>query len=393
MNTTYSTKQSAVAMRKRMSDDTNKYNFNRKRILDRIREGSIPQQNTTKKYDISNAEVNAIRKEGNHPPLVVAFAPSAYAPTLAVNEETNGYKLYLELELENVKEETRNSSKTYGRTAWKNTQSSAGVPGRCALYVSPETSRVLPEFQTDLNWLNNFNAVTKKKADSYIADKEKYTIKYGSSSTFPSTPPSRDDLGKLVINPPNMTGNVEKTMNYIVKKNGVWTIYLNVYKTMDFFGRVVVRFSDATSKLISNYITKHQLKNGEHLFGTFGKDGKMSATIAAWLVEAGIKDGKVQGQTKTPGAINLLRHAYISQKIKEEDVMKLSETMKHSPLATELYVRKIQPILVENMIKIDERKLVYEEPEMIQTRSKVLEKRKREEEAKKKAKKGRVVVI
>ena len=85
MNTTYSTKQSAVAMRKRMSDDTNKYNFNRKRILDRIREGSIPQQNTTKKYDISNAEVNAIRKEGNHPPLVVAFAPSAYAPTLAVD--------------------------------------------------------------------------------------------------------------------------------------------------------------------------------------------------------------------------------------------------------------------------------------------------------------------
>ena len=120
---------------------------------------------------------------------------------------------------------------------------------------------------------------------------------------------------------------------------------------------------------------KTPTQNGEHLFGTFGKDGKMSATIAAWLVEAGIKDGKVQGQTKTPGAINLLRHAYISQKIKEEDVMKLSETMKHSPLATELYVRK-STLLVENMIKIDERKLVYEEPEMIQTRS-----RAREEEA------------
>jgi len=258
---------------------------------------------------------------------------------------------------------------------------------------------LLPEFQSDLNWLNNFNAVTRKKADSYIADKRKYTIKYGFTDikkifkdTFGRESkeflyisvyeefPSRDDLGKLVINPPNMTGNVEKTMNYIVK-------------TMDFFGRVVVRFSDATSKLISNYIAKYRLKNGEYLFGTFGKDGKMSATIAAWLVEAGIKDGKVQGQTKTPGAINLLRHAYISQKIKEEDVMKLSETMKHSPLATELYVRKIQPLLVENMINIDERKLVYEEPEMIQTRSRVLEKRKREEEAKKKAKKGRVVVI
>lgn len=134
MNTTYSTKQSAVAMRKRMSDDTNKYNFNRKRILDRIREGSIPQQNTTKKYDISNAEVNAIRKEGNHPPLVVAFAPSAYAPTLAVNEETKRIQAqYLEQQqlTENVKEDeqklVQSFKKTYGRIAWENTQSSTGA--------------------------------------------------------------------------------------------------------------------------------------------------------------------------------------------------------------------------------------------------------------------------
>ena len=108
MNTTYSMIQSAVAMRKRMSDDTNKYNFNRKRVLDRIREGSIPQQNTTKKYDISNAEVNAIRKEGNHPPLVVAYAPAAYAPTLAVNEETKRIQAqYIEQQqlTENVKED------------------------------------------------------------------------------------------------------------------------------------------------------------------------------------------------------------------------------------------------------------------------------------------------
>ena len=67
---------------------------------------------------------------------------------------------------------------------------------------------LLPEFQADLNMLNNFNAVTKKKADSYIAEKRKYTIKYGftdikkclkirsdarasSSSTFPCTRSSR----------------------------------------------------------------------------------------------------------------------------------------------------------------------------------------------------------
>ncbi|CAL6331908.1 unnamed protein product [Bathycoccus prasinos] len=72
-------------------------------------------------------------------------------------------------------------------------------------------------------------AVTKKKADSYIADKRKYTIKYGFTDikkifkdTFGRESkeflyisvyeefPSRDDLGNLVINPPNMTGNVEK---------------------------------------------------------------------------------------------------------------------------------------------------------------------------------------
>ena len=92
---------------------------------------------------------------------------------------------------------------------------------------------LLPEFQTDLNWLNNFNAVTKKKAYSYIADKRKYTIKHGFTDikkifkdTFGRESkeflyisvyeefPSRDDLGNLVINPPNMTGSVKKTMNY-----------------------------------------------------------------------------------------------------------------------------------------------------------------------------------
>ena len=122
MNTTYSTKQSAVAMRKRMSDDTNKYNFNRKRILDRIREGSIPQQNTTKIYDLSNAEVNAIRKEGNHPPLVVAFAPSAYAPTLAVNEETKRIQAqYLEQQqLTETSRKTNKNSSSRSKNSWSN---------------------------------------------------------------------------------------------------------------------------------------------------------------------------------------------------------------------------------------------------------------------------------
>ena len=122
MNTTYSMKQSAVAMRKRMSDDTNKYNFNRKRVLDRIREGSIPQQKTTKKYDISNAEVNAIRKEGNHPPLVVAFAPSAYAPRLAINEETKRIQEeYLEQQQSpKTSRKTNRNSSNRSKNLWSN---------------------------------------------------------------------------------------------------------------------------------------------------------------------------------------------------------------------------------------------------------------------------------
>ena len=110
MSRTLSTKQSAVAMRKHMSDETNKYNFNRKRILNRIRQGSIPQQETTKKYELSNEEVNAIRKEGKLPPLTVSFAPSAYAPQMAVNEETKRIQeQYLEQQqlTENVKEDER----------------------------------------------------------------------------------------------------------------------------------------------------------------------------------------------------------------------------------------------------------------------------------------------
>ena len=134
MNTTYSTKQSAVAMRNRMSDDTNKYTFNRKRILDRIREGSIPQQNTTKKYDMSNAEVNAIRKEGNHPPLGsrvravrvrtnISHQRRNQTHTSTLSRATTAHQ-----KRQGRRTETRPIvQKTHGRTAWKNTQSSAGA--------------------------------------------------------------------------------------------------------------------------------------------------------------------------------------------------------------------------------------------------------------------------
>ena len=126
MNTTYSMKQSAVAMRKRMSDDTNKYNFNRKRVLDRIREGSIPQQKTTKirhierrgKRDTKRGEspatrrrVRAVRVRAN-----ISRQRRNQTHTRAVPRATTTHR-----KRKRRRTETRPIvQKTYGRTAWEN---------------------------------------------------------------------------------------------------------------------------------------------------------------------------------------------------------------------------------------------------------------------------------
>jgi hypothetical protein len=36
----------------------------------------------------------------------------------------------------------------------------------------------------------------------------------------------------------------------------------------------------------------------------------MGNIVAGWLIDAGVKDGKPAKETETPGAINILRHAY-----------------------------------------------------------------------------------
>ncbi|CAL6429321.1 unnamed protein product [Bathycoccus prasinos] len=256
---------------------------------------------------------------------------------------------------------------------------------------------LLPEFKPDLDWLNSFNAKAKLATSAYIAEKTKYTIPFNftqirelfedrfGKNTDPYTyisiygeAPSRDDWGLVMINPPPMDGQKEKKMNYIVRgDDGIWTFYLNVYKTAKFFDfkRFDTQFSPEVSKIIDTHIKRNKYKDGDYIFGKPKKDGRMSSIVAGWLIDAGVKDGKPAKETETPGAINILRHAYVTEYFPDSDRQKLSEALKHSPLTTPFYVREIDPKLTEKMLEIQKNKISYEEREpMIMTRSKTRKK-------------------
>ena len=256
---------------------------------------------------------------------------------------------------------------------------------------------LLPEFKPDLDWLNSFNAKAKLATSAYIAEKTKYTIPFNftqirelfedrfGKNTDPYTyislyeeAPSRDDWGSVMINPPPMDGQKEKQMNYIVRGDeGIWTFYLNVYKTAKFFDfkRFDTQFSPEVSKIIDAHIKRNKYKDGDYVFGKPKKGGGMSSIVAGWLIDAGVKDGKPAKETETPGAINILRHAYVTEYFPDSDRQKLSEALKHSPLTTPFYVREIDPKLTEKMLEIQKNKISYEEREpMIMTRSKTRKK-------------------
>ncbi|CAL6408698.1 unnamed protein product [Bathycoccus prasinos] len=256
---------------------------------------------------------------------------------------------------------------------------------------------LLPEFKPDLDWLNSFNLKAKLATSAYLAEKTKYTIPFNftqirelfedrfGKNTDPYTyisiyeeAPSRDDWGLVVINPPPMDGQKEKKMNYIVRgDDGIWTFFLNVYKTAKFFDfkRFDTPFSPEVSKIIDAHIKRNKYKDGDYIFGKPKKDGRMSSIVAGWLIDAGVKDGKPAKETETPGAINILRHAYVTEYFPDSDRQKLSEVLKHSPLTTPFYVREIDPKLTEKMLEIQKNKISYEEREpMIMTRSKTRKK-------------------
>jgi hypothetical protein len=90
-----------------------------------------------------------------------------------------------------------------------------------------------------------------------------------------------------------MDGQKEKQMNYIVRGDeGIWTFYLNVYKTAKFFDfkRFDTPFSSEVSKIIDAHIKRNKYKDGDYIFGKPKKGGGMSSIVAGWLIDAGVKD-------------------------------------------------------------------------------------------------------
>lgn len=166
--------------------------------------------------------------------------------------------------------------------------------------------------------------------------------------------PTRDDFGFLAVKKGKLTGgdgeyylngeSIPKGINFIVvddadKKSPV-KIVLQEYKTKGVFGTIVDAFSSETSVLI-----KKLAKKNEYLFG---EQKKLSSWVKKLLLGSKIKTPEQfkPDNTVNVGTINLLRHAYVSERLagktSEEERVKLAASMKHSPLMSIQYVRKFE---------------------------------------------------
>ena len=81
---------------------------------------------------------------------------------------------------------------------------------------------------------------------------------------------SHDDLGDLIINPPNATGN------YIRVNGDNITFYLNEYKTKGQYGPTRNKLSRELALQIKEYIRVNDSSDGDALFGK----GKMGPFVS-----------------------------------------------------------------------------------------------------------------
>jgi hypothetical protein len=171
--------------------------------------------------------------------------------------------------------------------------------------------------------------------------------------------PSRDDFKALYVdandkskmfNPKSEVDFDNTLQNTLFVRSDIKkvSIVLVRYKTVTLYGKRYFEFSEATSKLIKQFIKDNNIgKKNPYLFGK----GSMSKFVEEMLDSIGLP--------KSPnreGHINYLRKSYVSSQLSElekasaKDRINLAFHMKHSPSASLKYVRE----LVKEVPAIDE---------------------------------------
>ena len=171
--------------------------------------------------------------------------------------------------------------------------------------------------------------------------------------------PSRDDMFDLQIvdKDGKDAKKVNDGYNYLVlPRTGNATIVFVKYKTAGFFGVVKIPLTSSTTNLIRDYVKNNPVTIATQKGTLFGK-AKMSNKVRDMLIKAGIKtvEQTKRGAKVNVGSINLLRKAYVTDyfennpKMTEQERIDLATAMRHSPVVTETYVRKVYKEVNENL--------------------------------------------
>lgn len=359
------TMSSTKATQKFRSDPEKKFNENRDRQIKRIFDGFKPRQQTLETYKISMDEVNAIRKKGGHSPLDTKESIKTISEWMILNDDkmsestkklhfgtlenytnSNLYRILKDKDVSASFKDMKATiesiiSKGSPATMLRNLQTLSLVmekyPG---LEKYEKQFNLLKKVRNELSGETQASNLERRQAekisDTFTQIKQKVCEKFGEDSKeclymkFYEEVPSRDDLGSVDIHleDPERTDD-----NYIIVGTGDRvTFVLNKYKTSEIYGQIKTNLSKKLSEEIRNYIIREK---PVYLFGK----GKMSTFVGKMLKDLGVEGS---------GNITLLRKAFVSEKFENdpnmssEDRVALAKALKHSPLATTMYIRKFK---------------------------------------------------
>ena len=163
--------------------------------------------------------------------------------------------------------------------------------------------------------------------------------------------PSRDDFKDLFVDASDGVVPYTKLDLESVKKNTLFLpnnttrknmkaayLVLTKYKTVLLYGTRTFKFSQEITKNLMKYVKDKEILKQNGLPYLFGK-GPMGSFVKATLDAINVPEDR-------EGQITYLRKSYVSTALKNissaEERLKLSFTMRHSPSASLIYLRKLQ---------------------------------------------------